>query len=73
MGFYTTLAFGTAAVAQPFVGLLSDSLIRWGWSINQARKTVQVGLQVLSATIIVTGLDRQCRGRHLLHGAGDLR
>jgi len=55
MGFYTTLAFGTAAVAQPFVGLLSDSLIRWGWSINQARKTVQVGLQVLSATIIVTG------------------
>ena len=55
MGFYTSLAFGTAAIAQPFVGFLSDSLIRWGWSINQARKTVQVGLQVLSATIIVTG------------------
>ncbi|MDR3472194.1 MAG: MFS transporter [Devosia sp.] len=55
MGFYTTLAFGTAAIAQPFVGFLSDQLIRWGWSVNQARKTVQVGLQVLSATIIVTG------------------
>jgi ACS family glucarate transporter-like MFS transporter len=55
MGFYTTLAFGTAAVAQPFVGFLSDQLIRWRWSINRARKTVQVGLQLLSATIIVTG------------------
>jgi MFS family permease len=55
MGFYTSLAFGTAAVAQPFVGFLSDSLIRWGWSVNRARKSVQVGLQLLSATIIVTG------------------
>ena len=55
MGFYTSLAFGAAAVAQPFIGFLSDSLIRWGWSVNRARKTIQVGLQLLSATIIVTG------------------
>jgi len=55
MGFYTSLAFGVAALAQPFIGILSDSLIRWGWSVNRARKTVQVGLQLLSATIIVTG------------------
>jgi MFS family permease len=55
MGFYTSLAFGTAAIAQPFVGFLSDSLIRWGWSVNRARKSVQVGLQLLSATIIITG------------------
>jgi MFS family permease len=55
MGIYTSLAFGVAAVAQPCIGLLSDSLIRWGWSVNRARKSVQVGLQLLSATIIITG------------------
>jgi MFS transporter, ACS family, D-galactonate transporter len=55
MGFYTSLAFGTAAVAQPFIGFLSDWLIRQGWSVNKARKTIQVGLQLLSATIIITG------------------
>jgi len=56
MGFYTSLAFGVAAVAQPCIGFLSDWLIRAGWSINQARKTVQVGLQLFSATIIITGI-----------------
>lgn len=55
MGFYTSLAFGVAAVTQPFIGLLSDQLVRSGWSLNAARKTVQVGLQLASATIIVTG------------------
>jgi ACS family D-galactonate transporter-like MFS transporter len=40
------------------VGLLSDALIRRGWSVNRARKTVQVGLQLLSSTIIVTGFAR---------------
>jgi nitrate/nitrite transporter NarK len=55
MGFYTSLAFGVASVAQPFVGLFSDWLIRYGLSVNQARKAVQLALQLLSATIIVTG------------------
>ena len=55
MGFYTSLAFAVAAVAQPVIGWFSDWLIKRGWSINRARKTVQVGLQLLSATIIITG------------------
>lgn len=55
MGFYTSLAFGVASIAQPFIGFLSDWLIRSGWSINSARKTIQIGLQLASATIIVTG------------------
>lgn len=55
MGFYTSLAFGVAFITQPGVGFLSDWLIRRGWSVTRARKTVQVTLQLLSATIIVTG------------------
>ena len=55
MGFYTSLAFAVAAVAQPIIGWLSDWLIKKGWSVNRARKSVQVGLQLLSATIIITG------------------
>jgi len=55
MGFYTSLAFAVAAVAQPMIGWLSDWLIKKGWSVNRARKTVQVVLQLLSATIIITG------------------
>lgn len=58
MGFYTSLAFGVASVAQPSVGFLSDWLIRRGWTINQARKTVQVTLHVLSATIIISGFSQ---------------
>ncbi|MDE2161741.1 MAG: MFS transporter [Alphaproteobacteria bacterium] len=58
MGFYTSLAFGVASVAQPGIGFISDWLIRRGWSINRARKTVQVALQVFSATIIVTGFSQ---------------
>jgi ACS family glucarate transporter-like MFS transporter len=55
MGFYMALAYATAAIAQPLVGWFSDWLIKKGWSINRARKSVQVGLQLLSATIIITG------------------
>jgi len=55
MGFYMSLAYATAAIAQPAVGWLSDWLIKKGWSVNRARKTVQVVLQVLSSTIIITG------------------
>jgi len=55
MGFYVSLAYATAAIFQPVVGWISDWLLRRGWSINRARKTVQVTLQVLSATIIFTG------------------
>ena len=55
MGFYVSLAYATAAIAQPVVGWISDMLIKRGWSVNRARKTIQVVLQVLSATIIITG------------------
>jgi MFS family permease len=55
MGFYTSLAFAVAAFAQPCIGWFSDFLIRKGWSVNRARKSVQVGLQLLSSTIIITG------------------
>jgi len=55
MGFYTSLAFAVAAFAQPCIGWFSDYLIRKGWSVNRARKSVQVGLQLLSSTIIITG------------------
>ncbi len=55
MGFYVSIAYATAAIAQPLVGWTSDYLIKRGWSINRARKTVQVTLQILSSTIIITG------------------
>jgi MFS family permease len=55
MGFYVSLAYATAAIAQPVVGWISDLLIKKGWSVNRARKTVQVVLQICSATIIITG------------------
>ncbi|MDR3561660.1 MAG: MFS transporter [Negativicutes bacterium] len=55
MGFYMSLAYAAAAIAQPIVGWFSDWLIKKGWSVDRARKSVQVTLQVLSATIIITG------------------
>lgn len=55
MGFYMSLAYATAAIAQPVIGWFSDWLIKTGWSVSKARKSVQVGLQLLSATIIITG------------------
>jgi ACS family glucarate transporter-like MFS transporter len=58
MGIYGSLPYATACVAQPIVGVLSDGLIKRGWSMNRARKTVQVVLQVLSATIIIVGFSQ---------------
>jgi ACS family glucarate transporter-like MFS transporter len=55
MGIYGSLPYATAFVTQPLVGIFSDWLIKSGWSVNRARKTVQVVLQVLSATIIIVG------------------
>jgi ACS family glucarate transporter-like MFS transporter len=55
MGIYGSLPYATAGIVQPFVGCISDWLIRRGWSINRARKTVQVTLQILSATVIIVG------------------
>jgi ACS family glucarate transporter-like MFS transporter len=55
MGIYGSLPYATACVTQPFVGMCSDWLIRRGWSMNRARKTVQVILQLLSATVIMVG------------------
>ena len=55
MGFYVSLAYAAAAIAQPLVGWISDLLIKRGWSVNRARKTIQVSLQVFSSTIIITG------------------
>jgi ACS family glucarate transporter-like MFS transporter len=55
MGIYGSLPYATAGIVQPFVGGISDWLIRRGWSVNRARKTVQVTLQILSATVIIVG------------------
>ncbi|MGA2989493.1 MAG: MFS transporter [Candidatus Korobacteraceae bacterium] len=55
MGIYGSLPYATAGIIQPFVGIISDWLIRRGWSVNRARKTVQVVMQLLSATIIIVG------------------
>ncbi|MDR3561856.1 MAG: MFS transporter [Negativicutes bacterium] len=55
MGFYVSLSYAVAAVCQPAVGYISDWLIKQGWSVSRARKTVQVTLQILASTIIITG------------------
>jgi MFS family permease len=55
MGIYGSLPYATACVTQPFVGMCSDWLIKRGWSINRARKTIQVVLQILSSTVIMVG------------------
>jgi ACS family glucarate transporter-like MFS transporter len=55
MGIYGSLPYATACVSQPFVGMCSDYLIKRGWSMNRARKTIQVILQLLSATVIMVG------------------
>lgn len=41
----------SASPLSPSPGFLSERLIRAGWTINPAHKTVQVGLQLFSATI----------------------
>ncbi|MDR3592494.1 MAG: MFS transporter [Negativicutes bacterium] len=55
MGFYVSLSYAVAAICQPLVGYMSDWLIKQGWSVSRARKTVQVTLQLLASTIIITG------------------
>jgi len=55
MGFYTSLSYAVAVVAQPAFGYLSDWLIKQGWTPSKARKTIQVALQLMSATIILVG------------------
>jgi ACS family glucarate transporter-like MFS transporter len=55
MGIYGSLPWITGFAAQPLVGYFSDWLIKKGWSINRARKSIQVGLQILSATVMVVG------------------
>ena len=55
MGFYVSIAYAAAAICQPIVGWTSDKLIKCGWNVSRARKTIQVTLQILSATIIITG------------------
>jgi ACS family glucarate transporter-like MFS transporter len=58
MGIYGSLPWITGFLAQPLVGYFSDWLIRRGWGINRARKSIQVGLQILSATVIIVGFVR---------------
>ncbi len=55
MGIYGSLPWIAGFVAQPLIGYLSDWLIKRGWSINRARKSIQVGLQIVSATVIIVG------------------
>jgi MFS family permease len=55
MGIYGSLPWITAFAAQPLIGYFSDWLIRRGWSVNRARKSVQVALQVISATVMIVG------------------
>jgi ACS family glucarate transporter-like MFS transporter len=55
MGIYGSLPWIAGFVAQPLIGYFSDWLIKHGWSVNRARKTIQVGLQIISATVIVVG------------------
>lgn len=55
MGFYMSLAYAVSAISQPLVGIFSDWLIRRGWNLSSARKSVLVTLQIMAATIIITG------------------
>jgi ACS family glucarate transporter-like MFS transporter len=55
MGIYGSLPWIAGFLAQPIIGYFSDWLIKQGWTVNRARKTVQVGLQILSSTIIIVG------------------
>ena len=55
MGFYMSVAYAVSAISQPAVGAFSDWLIRRGWPLNRARKAVLVALQLMAATIIITG------------------
>ena len=55
MGFYASLPFFTAFIVQPLAGMLSDWLVKRGFSLTVARKGVLVGAQLCAATIMVVG------------------
>jgi len=55
MGIYASLPWIAGFVAQPLVGYLSDALIKNGLSVTQARKRVQVGLQICAAAVMGVG------------------
>jgi len=55
MGIYASLPWIAGFVAQPLVGYLSDLLIKRGLSVTQARKRIQVGLQICAAAVMGVG------------------
>jgi ACS family glucarate transporter-like MFS transporter len=55
MGIYASLPWIAGFIAQPLVGYLSDALIKNGLSVTQARKRVQVGLQICAAAVMGVG------------------
>jgi ACS family D-galactonate transporter-like MFS transporter len=55
MGIYASLPWIAGFIAQPLVGYLSDLLIKRGLSVTQARKRIQVGLQICAAAVIGVG------------------
>jgi ACS family glucarate transporter-like MFS transporter len=55
MGIYMSIAYAASAISQPLVGILSDWLVRKGWNLSCARKSVLVTLQLMASTIIITG------------------
>jgi ACS family glucarate transporter-like MFS transporter len=55
MSFFVSLAYTVAAVSQPLVGILSDWLIRHGWSLSRSRKSIMVTLEIMASTVIITG------------------
>jgi ACS family glucarate transporter-like MFS transporter len=55
MGFYASLPFLTAFLAQPLAGYFSDWLVKRGASLTVARKGVLVGAQLCASTIMVVG------------------
>ncbi len=55
MGIYASLPWIAGFIAQPLVGYLSDLLIKRGLSVTQARKRIQVGLQICAAAVMGVG------------------
>jgi MFS family permease len=55
MGIYASLPFFTAFIVQPLMGYFSDWLVRKGYSLTLARKSVLIGAQICASTIMVVG------------------
>jgi ACS family glucarate transporter-like MFS transporter len=55
MGIYASLPWVAGFIAQPLAGFLSDLLIKRGLSVTQARKRIQVGLQICAAAVMGVG------------------